>query len=121
MVGGNQGWLAALNDPHVGRAIVLLHQAPEVSWTVEELARQCSTSRAVLAKRFVDVVGETPIQYLTAWRMLLAQRLLLDSGVSIAKVAARVGYESESTFTRAYRRVVGTPPAEWRRQKSSER
>jgi AraC family transcriptional regulator, alkane utilization regulator len=118
---GHGGWLAGLNDPHVGRALALLHAEPARAWSVEELAQRAAISRAGLAKRFVELVGETPMQYLTEWRMHLARRLLLEHTLSLAEIAARVGYDSEATFNRAFRRVVGTPPAAWRQAKTTIR
>ena len=111
---GNSGWLAGLNDAHVGRALSLMHGDPARAWTVEELAQESGISRASLAKRFVDLVGETPIQYLAGWRMHLARRLLRESNAGLAELAGRVGYESEAAFSRAFRRAVGMPPATWR-------
>jgi AraC-like DNA-binding protein len=109
------GWLVALRDAQVGRAIGLLHARPARPWTVEELALEAGTSRATLAKRFVELLGESPIQYLAGWRMHLARHLLRDGVLGIGEIAARVGYESEAAFNRAFRRVVGAPPATWRR------
>jgi AraC-like DNA-binding protein len=111
------GWLAGLKDPFVGRALALLHAEPARPWTVEELARQAAISRAALAKRFVELVGEAPMQYLTAWRMHLARQLLRESTLGLAEIAARVGYDSEAAFNRAFSRVVGTPPGTWRQGK----
>ena len=110
----HSGWLAGLNDKHVGRALSLMHADPARAWTVEELAQQCGISRAAFAKRFVDLVGDAPMQYLTDWRMHLARRLLRESNAGLAELAARVGYESEAAFSRAFRRAVGMPPATWR-------
>jgi AraC-like DNA-binding protein len=87
----HRGWHAGLNDPHVGRAIALLHAEPARAWTVDELAHQIAISRAALAKRFVELVGEAPMQYLAGWRMHLARRLLHESTLSLAETAARVG------------------------------
>jgi AraC-like DNA-binding protein len=115
------GWLAGLNDPQVGKALTLLHAEPARAWTVEELAKQAAISRAGLAKRFVELVGETPIQYLTGWRMHLARRLLIESPLGLAEIAARVGYDSEAAFNRAFRRTVGIPPATWRKAKAAAR
>lgn len=114
---GRRGWLAGLNDPHVGRALTLLHAEPARSWTVEELADCAAISRAALGKRFVELVGEAPIQYLAGWRMHLARRLLRDSDLSLGEIAARVGYESEAAFNRAFSRLVGAPPGTWRQAK----
>jgi AraC-like DNA-binding protein len=111
---GHRGWLAGLNDPHVGRALSLLHAEPARPWTVEELAQHAGVSRAALAKRFVELVGETPMQYLAGWRMHLARRELRDSRLGLAEISARVGYDSEASFSRAFRRLVGVPPASWR-------
>jgi AraC-like DNA-binding protein len=111
---GNSGWLAGLNDPHIGRALALMHADPARGWTVEDLARESGISRAGLAKRFVELVGDTPMQYLAGWRMHLARSLLRESNIGIAQLAARVGYESEAAFSRAFRRAVGIPPATWR-------
>lgn len=109
------GWLAGLRDAHVGKVLALLHAEPAKPWTVEELAKQAAISRAALAKRFVELVGEAPMQYLATWRMHLARHLLRESTLGIAEIAARVGYESEAAFNRAFRRLVGAPPASWRR------
>ncbi|HWX30319.1 MAG TPA: AraC family transcriptional regulator [Steroidobacteraceae bacterium] len=111
---GHGGWLAGLNDTHVGRALGLLHAEPARPWTVEMLAQQAGTSRAALAKRFVELVGETPMQYLTKWRMHVARRQLRESTLGLGEIAVRVGYESEAAFSRAFRRLVGIPPASWR-------
>jgi AraC-like DNA-binding protein len=116
---GHGGWLAGLNDPQVGRAIALLHAEPARAWTVEELAQRAAISRAALAKRFVDLVDETPMQYLIGWRMHLARRLLGESTLGLTEIASRVGYDSEAAFNRAFRRVVGTPPATWRQAKAA--
>ena len=113
--GGHSGWLAGLSDAHVGRAIALLHAEPAQPWTVEELADRVAISRSALAKRFVELVGESPIQYLAGWRMHLARHFLRESNLAIGEIAGRVGYVSEAAFNRAFRRAVGTPPAAWRR------
>ena len=111
---GHGGWLAGLHDPHVGRVLTLLHSFPERPWTVDDLARDAGQSRAALAKRFVELIGQSPIQYLAGWRMHLARHLLKDSKLGIAEIAGRTGYESEAAFNRAFRRLVGEPPATWR-------
>ena len=107
---GCHGWLAGLDDPRVGRVLTLLHAEPARPWTVEELAERAAISRAALGKRFVELVGETPMQHLAKWRMHLAKRLLRESAHGLAEVASRVGYESEASFKRAFSRLVGTPP-----------
>jgi len=112
--GANTGWLAGLSDPHVGRTLSLMHGDPARGWTVDDLARESGMSRAALAKRFVELVGQSPIQYLAGWRMHLARSLLRESNIAIAQLAAQVGYQSEAAFSRAFRRTVGMPPAAWR-------
>jgi len=108
------GWLAGLNDPHVGNALRLLHASPMRNWTVEELARETAMSRSALAERFTQLVGEAPMRYLANWRMQLAKQLLREGIHSIQEVATRVGYESEAAFNRAFKRATGFPPATWR-------
>ena len=110
-----QGWLAGLRDPHVSRALALLHGDPARDWEVEALAREAGLSRSALADRFVALLGEPPMQYLTGWRMTLAARALSTSNDAVARVAERVGYESEAAFNRAFKREFGAPPAAWRR------
>jgi AraC-like DNA-binding protein len=108
------GWLAGLRDPVIGRALAALHGAPGEAWTVERLARIVGLSRSVLAERFTGLVGQPPMQYLALWRMQLAARLLADGG-HVAAVSAAVGYESEAAFSRAFKKLVGRPPAAWRK------
>lgn len=110
-----QGWLAGLRDPHVGRALALLHADPARDWAVETLAQETGLSRSALADRFVALIGEPPMQYLTGWRMALAAQALSTSNDAVARIAERVGYESEAAFNRAFKREFGTPPAAWRR------
>ena len=108
------GWLAGLRDPVVGQALAALHGEPGSDWTVEGLARLAGASRSVLAERFTALVGQPPMQYLALWRMQLASRLLRDGG-QIGTVASTVGYESEAAFSRAFKKLVGQAPSEWRR------
>jgi AraC-like DNA-binding protein len=117
---GHSGWLAGLNDRHVGRTLSLMHADPSRAWTVDDLAREAGISRAALAKRFVDLVGDSPMQYLAGWRMNLARSLLRESNIGLAQLALRVGYESEAAFSRAFRRAVGMPPAAWRDANAAE-
>lgn len=114
------GWLAGLRDAVVGQALAALHADPVQPWTVERLARHVGVSRSVLADRFAEMVGETPMQYLALWRMQLASRRLLEGG-AVAAVAAAVGYESEAAFSRAFKKLVGAAPATWRRAAASFR
>ena len=113
------GWLAGLNDSHVGKALRLLHANPMRNWTVEELSREAAISRSTLAERFTQLVGEAPMKYLANWRMQLAKQLLREGTYSMQEVATRVGYESEAAFNRAFKRATGSPPATWRRGASS--
>ncbi len=115
------GWLAALRDRHVGRAIGLLHERPAEPWTIDELGRQIGLSRSTLHERFVQLVGQPPMQYLTNWRMQCAARLLREGQATVATIAQEVGYDSEAAFARAFKRLVGQPPAAWRRAQRSSR
>jgi AraC-like DNA-binding protein len=112
------GWLAALADPVVGRALTILHEQPAQPWTVEELARRAGLGRSALAERFVALVGQPPMQYLTRWRMQLAADLLADGQSKVSAVALQVGYDSEAAFSRAFKALVGVPPARWRQQRA---
>jgi AraC-like DNA-binding protein len=116
---GHGGWLAGVNDPHVGKALRLLHANPMRNWTVEELSREAAISRSALAERFTELVGEAPMRYLANWRMQLAKQMLREGTCSVQEVATRVGYESEAAFNRAFKRVTGSPPAAWRKGASS--
>jgi AraC-like DNA-binding protein len=109
------GWLAGLRDRYVGRALALLHERPAAPWTIEDLSSQVGLSRSALHERFVSLIGQPPVQYLTNWRMQLASRLLLEGRSTVATVAVHVGYDSEAAFARAFKRLVGMPPAAWRR------
>ena len=99
----------------VSHALAALHRAPHESWTVGRLARVVGLSRSVLAERFTLMLGQPPMQYLALWRMQLASRLLLE-GDPITAVAAAVGYESESAFSRTFKKLVGQTPGTWRRR-----
>lgn len=109
------GWLAGLRDPFVGKALSLMHAAPAKDWTIEELAKGVGLSRSVLAERFTDLVGVPPVHYLAKWRMQIASSLLIG-GANVATVAAETGYGSEAAFSRAFKKIVGMPPSEWRRR-----
>jgi AraC family transcriptional regulator, alkane utilization regulator len=110
-----KGWLAALRDVQIGRALALLHEAPERAWTVDELAREVALSRSLLATRFASLVGESPMQYLTRWRLALAARALRSGNEAISRVAERSGYATEAAFSRAFKREFGLPPSNWRK------
>src|SRR5262249_40193732 len=111
---GQSGWLAGLSDPQIARVLKLIHAEPKRAWTVAALGKEAGISRSALAERFASLIGESPMRYLAGWRMQLAKRLLRESGQSIAMIANEVGYESEAAFNRAFRRLVGRPPATWR-------
>jgi AraC-like DNA-binding protein len=112
------GWLSGLRDPYIGLALSLMHERPAHSWGLEELAHEVALSRSVLAERFTHVVGQPPMQYLTQWRMQIASGLLARGSAKLAQVAAEAGYDSESAFSRAFKKFVGVSPAEWRKRKS---
>jgi AraC-like DNA-binding protein len=112
--GEQNGWLAAVSDPVVGRALKLIHDDPERDWSADGLARAANTSRSVLGDRFRALLGQSPIRYLVEWRMQIAADLLRSTELKLAAVAERVGYGSEAAFSRAFRRHVGHAPAEWR-------
>lgn len=118
---GRTGWLAGVGDRIVGAALNALHKKPCHTWTLEELARTAGTSRSVLAERFQQMVGVSPMQYLTQWRMLLAANLLRSSNSSLLRIAEEVGYQTDTAFSRAFRREYGAPPAAWRRGQTSTR
>jgi len=110
-----RGWLAGLRDRFVGRALALIHDAPATPWTVDELGRRVGLSRSALHERFSEMVGQPPMQYLANWRMQVAAGLLRNSNRTVAVIAQEVGYDSEAAFARAFKRLVGKPPAAWRR------
>ncbi len=114
---GRIGWLAAVGDRIVGAALKAVHEQPAHAWTVNELARVSCTSRSVLAERFQQLVGCSPIQYLTQWRMLLATRLLSQGNAPLGRIAEEIGYQTDTAFSRAFRREFGVPPARWRRDR----
>ena len=114
------GWLAGMRDRFVGRALGLMHDSPATQWTVDELGRRVGLSRSALHERFVDMIGQPPMQYLANWRMQVAATLLRNTNATVASVAQDVGYDSEAAFARAFKRLVGSPPAAWRRQKAQK-
>jgi AraC-like DNA-binding protein len=114
------GWLAGLRDRYVGRALALIHDHPSRAWTIDALADEIALSRSAFHERFVRLIGQPPMQYLTQWRMQVAANLLRQSHAPIAAIALDVGYESEAAFTRAFKRQVGAPPGAWRRTQSRE-
>ncbi len=109
------GWLAALKDPIVSRALALLHRRVTDPWTVDELGREVGLSRSTLADRFTRLIGEPPMRYLARWRLHVAAHDLRHSDMPLARIAHHVGYESEAAFSRAFKRDFGVPPATWRK------
>ncbi|MEX0955673.1 MAG: AraC family transcriptional regulator [Rhizobiaceae bacterium] len=110
------GWLAGARDPVVGAVLAVLHENPRHGWTLAELAREAGASRSVLARRFSQLIGETPVSYLRRWRLCLAAGRLATSRETILHIAADVGYQSEAAFNRAFRLEFGVPPARYRRR-----
>jgi AraC-like DNA-binding protein len=112
------GWLAGLRDRHVSKALALIHEDPARAWTVDALADAIALSRSAFYERFTELIGQPPMQYVTNWRMQAAANLLRQSNSSVASIALEVGYESEAAFARAFKRLVGSPPAAWRRSQT---
>jgi len=110
------GWIAGLQDKHVGQALALLHSRPAAAWTVDELGHHVGMSRSALHERFTQLIGQPPMHYLTQWRMQLAANLLRSTSNTVASVALDVGYESEAAFARAFKRLIGVTPGTWRRK-----
>jgi AraC-like DNA-binding protein len=110
----DQGWLAALRDKQVGRALAAIHREPEKDWTVDSLAREVGMSRSGFSARFTSLVGESAKRYLTQWRMQLARAQLQQTSDSLSVLADRLGYQSEAAFCRAFKRVYGVSPGSFR-------
>jgi AraC-like DNA-binding protein len=108
------GWIAALRDPILAPALAALHEDPARRWTVAMLAGGAGASRSSLDDRFRQVLGQSPIRYLTAWRMHLAGDLLATTELSVFTIARRVGYDSEEAFSRAFKRERGVSPSQLR-------
>jgi AraC-like DNA-binding protein len=113
------GWLAGLRDPQISKCLDLLHSEPARNWSIEQLAQEVHVSRSVLAKRFNDLVGVPPIQYLKRWRLAMAARLLCNERSSLIRITEAIGYESEASFSRAFRKEYGVSPGQWRRGAAS--
>jgi len=111
-----KGWLAAISDKHLSKAIQAMHSGIETSWSVEALAREARMSRSAFALRFRTVLGQTPLEYLTRWRMYKAGAMIRSNNASFSEVASAVGYGSESSFSRVFRREMGAAPREYRRR-----
>jgi len=117
----SRGWLGGLRDRTVGRALNLMHAEPTRAWTLDQLAREAGLSRSSFAERFSGFTGMPPMQYLQKWRLQIAASRLVEGSAGIAAIAADVGYESEAAFSRAFKRVIGVSPAEWRNSKVAPR
>lgn len=114
----NSGWLGALRDPLVGKALDLIHSQPENPWTVALLAKAVASSRSSFAARFTGLTGKPPMEYVTHWRMQVAARLIAEQpDMRVGEVAARVGYRSEAAFSKAFKRVFGVAPRTQRKQR----
>ena len=109
------GWLSALSDQQMSLAITTIHNEPGHPWTLQSLAERVGMSRSVFALRFRETVGTTPMEYLTRWRMLLAGERLKNSSDGLSAIARSLGYESESAFGKAFRRVMGCSPRQYTR------
>lgn len=109
-----RGWLAALHDPALARAMAAIHGTPQRQWTLSDLAAEAGVSRSLLGASFRRTLDRSPIRYLTEWRMHLAQQLLATTDHTIATMARRVGYHSEEAFSRAFKRNRGSSPTQWR-------
>ena len=113
--GARTGWLGALQDRQIGRALMLVHRDPARDWTVAALAHEVAMSRSAFAARFTELVGEPAMAYVARWRMHLALSSLQGEGATVAELADRLGYQSEAAFSRAFKRIVGIPPGAARR------
>jgi AraC-like DNA-binding protein len=107
------GWLYALADKQMAAVITAMHAEPAHRWTLQSLAQRASMSRSTLALRFKETVGEPPMEYLVRWRMMLAGDKLLTSKESVSAIAFSMGYESESAFSAAFRRIMACSPRQY--------
>ena len=111
--GRNQGWLRAIFDPQIGAALKAVHDRVSTPWTVESLAEAAGMSRSAFAVRFKELLGQTPLGYVTEWRMQKAIQLLEQRDKKLIDIALLVGYESDAAFSKAFKRVVGANPGEY--------
>ena len=114
----SSGFLSALNDPRISKALKLMQDSPQNDWTLESLASEIGMSRSVFFNQFKKLVHETPLSYLTNWRIRQAQKLLLTDNSNISEIATKVGYQSEAAFNRIFKSKTGQTPAVYRRSKS---
>jgi len=113
----DSGFLSALNDTRISKALKLMQDSPQNDWTLESLASEIGMSRSVFFNRFKKLVHETPLSYLTNWRIRQAQKLLITDNSNISEIAANFGYQSESAFNRIFKSKTGQTPAVYRRSK----
>jgi len=106
----NQGWFAAAVHPNLGAVMQAIHSSPQEKWTVEKLSEIACMSRSGFALKFKQIIGQAPLEYLTHWRMFMAAESLKSTGLAISEIALSVGYESESSFSAAFKKVMGVPP-----------
>jgi AraC-like DNA-binding protein len=111
-----KGWLRAIFDPQIGLALTSIHQDVNQPWTVESLAEAAGMSRSAFAARFKELLGQTPLDYVTEWRMQKAVQFLRERDKKLIDVAQAVGYESDAAFNKAFKRILGTTPGEYRRE-----
>ncbi|HYK51384.1 MAG TPA: AraC family transcriptional regulator [Terriglobales bacterium] len=110
-----RGWLRAIFDPQIGAALTTIHNNINSPWTVESLAGAAGMSRSAFAERFKGLLGQTPLEYVTEWRMQKAVQLLQQRDKKLVDVAQSIGYESDAAFSKAFKRIVGLTPGEYRR------
>jgi AraC-like DNA-binding protein len=109
----NKGWLRAVFDPQIGTALTAFHDSVGAPWTVESLSDAAGVSRSAFAVRFKELLGQTPLEYVTEWRMQKAMQLLEQRDKKLVDIARSVGYESDAAFSKAFKRVVGASPGEY--------
>jgi AraC-like DNA-binding protein len=108
------GWLAAIRDPQIGMALARIHRSPGESWSVESLSTVAGLSRSIFTERFTALLGVSPARYLLQWRMRLAAVWLRNEHMTVAEVATALGYESDASFSRAFKRFIGVAPGAFR-------
>ena len=113
---GTTGWLGALTDSRIGLAISLIHKTPSTKWSVESLANSVSMSRSSFAQKFNTLVGEPPLTYITKLRMELSTQLLIDTNQKLMGIAAEIGYDSETAFSKTFKKYKNISPGEYRNQ-----
>lgn len=116
-----RGWLKAMKDPQIGRALALIHRDIAANWSADALAREVALSRSAFMERFADLVGMPPIRYITALRLQSAKLQLRETETTIAQLAHAIGYGSEEAFSRAFKREFGTSPLRWRDRSAADR